>query len=64
MDGTTITVTLELRVEGDSLTGRASDGAGSVRSFAGWLGLVAAIDALVPPHDSTSSESEDTKCDL
>jgi hypothetical protein len=47
VDGRPIVIRLELRLEDDSLTGRASDGAGAAREFVGWLGLVAAIDALV-----------------
>jgi hypothetical protein len=42
-----IVIRLELRREDDSLTGRASGGAGAAREFVGWMGLVAAIDALV-----------------
>jgi hypothetical protein len=48
VDGETVTIRLELRVAGESLAGRAVDGAGHARDFSGWLGLVAAIDALVP----------------
>ncbi len=48
MNDDRITITLELRVAGDTLTGRAVDGSGASRSFSGWLGLVAALDALVP----------------
>jgi len=48
VEGEAVTITLELRVAGDSLAGRAVDGAGHARDFSGWLGLVAAIDALVP----------------
>ena len=44
----TVVIRLELHLDDDSLTGRASDGTGAAREFVGWLGLVAAIDALVP----------------
>lgn len=44
----TVVIRLELHLADDSLTGRASDGAGAAREFVGWLGLVAAIDALLP----------------
>jgi len=44
----TVVIRLELHVAEDTLTGRASDGTGTAREFVGWLGLVAAIDALVP----------------
>lgn len=40
-------ISLELDVAGDSLSGRASDGAGVEREFSGWLGLIAAIEALL-----------------
>jgi hypothetical protein len=45
--GEPIVIRLELHVEDDSLTGHASDVAGAGREFVGWMGLVAAIDALV-----------------
>jgi hypothetical protein len=44
----TAVIRIELQLADDSLTGRASDGAGAAKEFAGWLGLVAAIDALLP----------------
>lgn len=40
-------IRLELQVTEDSLGGRASDLTGAARDFTGWVGLVAAIDALV-----------------
>ena len=54
MDCKAISIHLELRVGDDeSLTGRATDCAGTARDFAGWLGLVATIDALV--HDAPAA---------
>ena len=44
----TVVIRLELHLADDSLTGRASGGAGAAREFVGWLGLVAALDALLP----------------
>jgi hypothetical protein len=44
----TAVIRLELHLADDSMTGRASDGTGAAREFVGWLGLVAAIDALLP----------------
>jgi hypothetical protein len=46
MEGTTI-VTLELRIAGDLLVGTASS-EGTALDFAGWVGLVRALDALLP----------------
>jgi hypothetical protein len=48
VDDDRITITLELRVTGDSFTGRATDGYGFAREFSGWLGLVSALDWFVP----------------
>jgi hypothetical protein len=47
VDGRSITITLELDVAGESLTGRATDGTGAARTFSGWLGLVGALDGLL-----------------
>ena len=44
---TGLTVTLEIRPEGESFTGRATVDGGAAADFAGWLGLVAALDALL-----------------
>ena len=42
-----VIVTLELRLAGDELDGRASDGNGLDRSFSGWLGLLVTLDSLL-----------------
>jgi hypothetical protein len=47
MTSRAVTITLELRLAGDELDGRASDGTGDDRSFSGWLGLLVAIDAML-----------------
>jgi hypothetical protein len=56
VDGRPIVICLELRLEDDSPTGRASDGAGAAREFVGSMGLVAAIDALLR-EDSPAADS-------
>ena len=48
MDDATWTVTLELRFDGDALSGRASGSDGRAVDFDGWLGLLSALDAFVP----------------
>jgi hypothetical protein len=60
MDDAPATITLEVRVEGDTLSGRAFTGTDRARSFDGWLGLVAAIDALVSTRDDNQSEGVNT----
>jgi hypothetical protein len=46
MDERAITVNLELRLEGESLSGSAEEN-GQRTHFLGWLGLLGAIDRLV-----------------
>jgi hypothetical protein len=46
---THIVIGLELRQTEDTLTGRITVAGGEVLTFSGWLGLVAALDALVHP---------------
>ena len=60
MDDTRRTVTLELYVEGDTLSGRAFTSDDDARSFAGWLGLLGAIDALLSTRDNTQSQGGNT----
>jgi len=47
MTSRAVTITLELRLAGDELDGRASAGSGDGRPFSGWLGLLVAIDSLL-----------------
>jgi hypothetical protein len=48
MERRAVTITLQIEVEGDDVRGSAhDDAAGEPRVFAGWLGLIGAIDALL-----------------
>ncbi len=47
MTSRAVTITLELRLAGDELDGRATDGTGIDRSFSGWLGMLVTIDSLL-----------------
>jgi hypothetical protein len=47
-----IEISLDLQLDEGLLSGRATDGDGATKSFAGWLGLVDAIDSLVEAEDS------------
>ena len=47
MTSRAVTITLELRLAGDELDGRATDGAGIDRTFSGWLGMLVTIDSLL-----------------
>jgi hypothetical protein len=44
----TTTIRMELRRDGELPSGQASDGHGRVMAFTGWIGLVAAVDELLP----------------
>jgi hypothetical protein len=43
-----VVIRLERCLANDSLTGGASVGSGAPREFVGWMGLVTAVDALIP----------------
>jgi hypothetical protein len=58
MNGNAIRISVELRMSGDCLTGRVSDGTGLDRPFSGWLGLLAAIDSLLPGQAADSNQEE------
>jgi hypothetical protein len=47
MTSRAVTITLELRLAGEELDGRATGEAGEDRPFSGWLGLLVAIDAML-----------------
>jgi hypothetical protein len=49
-----VTIRLELDVAGDEVCGRALSPTHDPKQFAGWLGLLAALDDLLadPPRDA------------
>jgi hypothetical protein len=57
MTSRAVTITLDLRLAGDELDGRASDGNGTDRPFSGWLGLLVTIDALLNEAPEQVSEA-------
>ena len=60
MGDTRVTITLELCVEGDTFSGRATTSTDQAMSFAGWLGLLSAIDALVSARDNRQTQGGTT----
>ncbi len=54
----TVHVTVELRLTAATLTGHAVGADGAVREFAGWLGLMAALEALVPEAESPPEDPD------
>jgi hypothetical protein len=58
MESTHLSISLEVDVCGDHLTGSLRDQTGADQPFCGWVGLVAAIDALLPLEASQPEESQ------
>lgn len=46
---TTVYIAIEAHVGDDELRGQIQSDAGPPRSFAGWLGLICTLDALLSP---------------
>ena len=44
-------IAIEVRLEGDEISGRAGDGTGQPKAFQGWLGLLLALDGLLGNTD-------------
>lgn len=51
MNETSLTLVLELWLDHECLRGSITSASGDRREFAGRLGLIGAIDALLPPTD-------------
>jgi len=46
-------IAIEVRIDGDEISGRAGDGIDQPKAFQGWLGLLMALDGLL---DNTDEE--------
>jgi hypothetical protein len=44
-------IAIEVRIDGDEISGRAGDGTDQPRAFQGWLGLLLALDGLLGNTD-------------
>lgn len=51
------TIQLELRTDEDAIAGRLTADNGESREFSGWLGLIAALDALVESARGSANEA-------
>jgi hypothetical protein len=56
MQTRTVTITLEVQVAGEAVSGRATDGAHTPREFSGRLGLLGAIEALLASQGSDTAK--------
>lgn len=60
MQDDALVIRVELTVDGDSVTGRASSGAGPAPEFSGRIGLMAAIDQLIEVNREVAQSSNET----
>jgi hypothetical protein len=44
-------IAIDVRLDGDEISGRAGDGTDQPKPFEGWLGLLAALDGLLGNAD-------------
>jgi hypothetical protein len=49
-------IAIDVRVDGDQISGQAGDGTEQPRSFWGWLGLIGALDRLLGSPSSSTEE--------
>jgi hypothetical protein len=51
MSDQTMHIAIEVRIDGDEISGRAGDGTDQPKAFQGWLGLLLALDGLLGNTD-------------
>jgi hypothetical protein len=56
MQSRMVTITLEVQVAGETISGRATDGAHQPREFSGRLGLLGAIEALLASQGTDTAK--------
>jgi hypothetical protein len=47
MSAESVHIAIDVRVDGEEISGQAGDGVGQPKQFSGWLGLIGALDALL-----------------
>ena len=69
VNATTIEIKLELELDGETVSGRATDDDGQTREFSGWIGLIGLVDSLLDgartgaPPTQTKEGKENTDVD-
>lgn len=49
-------IMIDIRLDGEEISGQAGDGTGQPRTFWGWLGLLGALDRLLGEPGATTEE--------
>jgi hypothetical protein len=57
-----VRIVLDVRLDGEEISGHASDGVVQPKPFLGWLGLIAALDALLAVPRPPAAESVARVC--
>jgi len=52
----TVHIELDVRIDGDEISGHACEGEGKPKPFSGWLGLIGALDGLLSTPRSAAEE--------
>lgn len=50
-------IAIDVRIDGEEISGEAGDGMGQPTPFSGWLGLIGALDELITTSHSTGATS-------
>jgi hypothetical protein len=58
MSASSVQIVIDVHLDGQEISGHASDGVGESRRFSGWLGLIGALDALLAAHTTDAKEQE------
>ena len=62
VNATTIEITLELELDGETVSGRARTATGEVREFSGWIGLMGLVESLLEgARNGAPSATQTTK---
>lgn len=56
MAAQTVHIELDVRIDGDEISGHACEGEGKPKPFSGWLGLIGALDGLLSTPRSAAEE--------
>jgi hypothetical protein len=52
----TLHIELDVRIDGDEISGHAREGEGRPKPFSGWLGLIGVLDGLLSTPGSAGEE--------
>jgi hypothetical protein len=57
-------IALDLRLDGEQISGRADDGTGEPESFSGWMGLIGSLDRLLERAQARDIQTDERERSL